>query len=53
MLWEDPARDEEMIAYGRGWRDDLAPYASGHAYLNFIGDEGSERTRAGFAPGNL
>ena len=42
-----------MIAFGRGWRDALAPYASGAAYLNFIGDEGRERTRAGFAPGQL
>jgi FAD/FMN-containing dehydrogenase len=53
MLWEDPARDDEMIAFGRGFRDDLASHASGAAYLNFIGDEGQERTRAGFAPGNL
>lgn len=53
MLWEDAAHDEQMIAFGRGWRDALAPYASGAAYLNFIGDEGRERTRAGFAPGQL
>ncbi|HYN52943.1 MAG TPA: FAD-binding oxidoreductase [Thermoleophilaceae bacterium] len=53
MLWEDAAQDEQMIAFGRGWRDLLAPYASGTAYLNFLGDEGEKRTQAGFAPGNL
>jgi FAD/FMN-containing dehydrogenase len=53
LLWEEAADDESMIAFGRAYRDDLAPYANGSAYLNFIGDEGRERTRAGFAPGKL
>ena len=29
FLWEDPADDERMIALSRGYRDDLAPYATG------------------------
>ena len=47
-LWEDPADDEACMAWGRGFRDALAPYASGGVYLNFIGDEGEERVRAAF-----
>jgi FAD/FMN-containing dehydrogenase len=48
LLWEDPADDERVIAHGRSYREDLAPYSSGAAYGNFIGDEGRERARAGF-----
>ena len=51
FLWEDPADDEHMIALGRGYRDALGPWSTGAAYSNFIGDEGEERVRAGFAPG--
>jgi FAD/FMN-containing dehydrogenase len=47
-LWEDPADDERNIAVARGYRDLLRPHATGDAYLNFIGDEGGERVRAGF-----
>lgn len=48
LLWEDAADDARMIALGRAYREDLAPFASGAAYLNFLGDEGAERVRAGF-----
>ena len=48
LMWEDAAEDERMIALGRAYREDLRPYASGAAYLNFLGDEGPERVRAGF-----
>ncbi|HMJ04031.1 MAG TPA: FAD-binding oxidoreductase [Conexibacter sp.] len=51
FLWEDAADDEFMVELGRGYRDDLAPWATGAAYSNFIGDEGSARGRAGFLPG--
>jgi Berberine and berberine like len=50
-LWEDPGADERMIAWARGFRDDLRAYTTGTVYLNFIGDEGSERVRCGFARG--
>lgn len=53
FLWEDAADDEAMISLGRGYRDDLAPWATGAAYANFIGDEGAARGRAGFLPGTL
>ena len=49
FLWEDPADDELMVDYGRGYRDALRPFSSGVAYGNFIGDEGEGRARAGFA----
>ena len=51
FLWEDPALDATMVDLGRGYRDALAPWATGAVYSNFIGDEGGARARAAFAPG--
>ena len=51
LLWEDPADDQRMMELGRAYREDLRPYATGEIYLNFVGDEGGERIRAGFADG--
>jgi hypothetical protein len=48
LLWEDPAEDERLIAYGRRWREALAPYRTGATYLNFTGDEGQDRVRAAY-----
>jgi FAD/FMN-containing dehydrogenase len=48
--WADPAEDEENIAWARGVGSAIEPYATGSAYLNFIGDEGEERVRAAFGP---
>jgi len=50
LLWEDAAEDERMIAFGRRYRDVLAPYRTGGTYLNFIGDEGADRVRAAYGP---
>ena len=47
-LWEDPAQDEQAIAWSRGFRELMAPYATGASYLNFLGDEGAARVRAAF-----
>ena len=47
LLWDDPADDERMVALGRAYRDDLRPFATGATYLNFLGDEGADRVRAG------
>ena len=47
-LWEDPADDARAIAWSRGFRELMAPYRAGGAYLNFLGDEGSDRVRAAF-----
>jgi FAD/FMN-containing dehydrogenase len=51
FLWEHPMDDHFMVSLGRGYRDDLAPWASGSVYSNFIGDEGVARARSGFLPG--
>jgi hypothetical protein len=37
-----------MIELGRAFRKDLRPFSTGATYLNFLGDEGSDRVRAGF-----
>ena len=47
-LWEDPAEDGRAIAWARGFRELMAPHRTGGAYLNFLGDEGTERVRAAF-----
>lgn len=51
LMWTDPADDEAMMAYGRGIRAALREHATGEAYANFLGDEGEDRVRAGYAPG--
>jgi len=48
LLWEDAAEDERMIAFGRRYREVLAPYRSGGTYLNYIGEEGADRVRAAY-----
>jgi FAD/FMN-containing dehydrogenase len=50
LLWEDAADDERNIAYGRRWRDAMAPYRTGATYLNFVGEEGEDRVRAAYGP---
>jgi FAD/FMN-containing dehydrogenase len=47
-VWDGSERDEEHIAWGRACRDVFAEWRSGGVYLNFVGDEGEERVRAGF-----
>jgi len=41
--WEDPAMDDECIAWSREFFDAMAPYATGGVYVNFISEnEGEE-----------
>ena len=47
-LWEDPEEDDRAIAWSKGFRELMAPYATGSSYLNFLGDEGADRVRAAF-----
>jgi FAD/FMN-containing dehydrogenase len=47
-LWEDAADTDKNIEWARAFRRDIARYASGGIYLNFIGDEGEDRVRAAF-----
>ncbi|GAA2150257.1 FAD-binding oxidoreductase [Nocardioides koreensis] len=46
--WEDAADDAANIAWVKDYRAANAPYTTGGVYLNFIGDEGSERISAAF-----
>jgi FAD/FMN-containing dehydrogenase len=48
-LWEDPADDARMIAWAKAFREDLSEFATGAAYLNFVGDEGAARVRAAYS----
>jgi FAD/FMN-containing dehydrogenase/pimeloyl-ACP methyl ester carboxylesterase len=47
-LWEDPADDEENIAWTRALGAAMKPFSTGRVYVNFIGDEGEERVVASF-----
>ena len=51
-LWEDAAEDNRVISWARAYRADLWPWATGGVYLNFVGDEGETRVRAGFGAAN-
>ncbi|MFI1766534.1 FAD-binding oxidoreductase [Streptomyces sp. NPDC020800] len=51
--WKDPADDERAVAWVRDVRADVRPWSTGDVYLNFIGEEGAERVRAGLGEGNL
>ena len=51
-LWEDPADDQRALAWGRGICADVKPWATGAVYLNFVGDEGEDRVRAGYGEAN-
>jgi FAD/FMN-containing dehydrogenase len=47
-LWEDPADDEQGIAWARNVCADMREWSTGGVYLNFIGDEGEDRIVAGY-----
>lgn len=52
-IWEDPADDERCVAWVRKVREDVRPWSTGAVYLNFIGDEGTDRVTAGLGEDNL
>jgi FAD/FMN-containing dehydrogenase len=49
-MWEDPAETERNITYTRGLSGAMKPWATGRAYLNFLGDEGLQRVEAAYGP---
>ncbi|GGW48637.1 oxidoreductase [Streptomyces lucensis JCM 4490] len=51
-IWTDPADDERAVSWVRDVRAGVRPWSTGAVYLNFIGDEGPERVRAGLGAGN-
>ncbi|MGV9339480.1 FAD-binding protein [Streptomyces sp. NPDC003688] len=52
-VWEDPADDTRAVDWVREVRTAVKPWSTGDVYLNFIGDEGAERVRAGLGAENL
>ena len=52
-VWDDPSTDVENIEWVRRFRSDVAPYANGGVYLNFIGTEGQDRIRDAFGEEKL
>ncbi|MEV5315099.1 FAD-binding oxidoreductase [Streptomyces sp. NPDC052610] len=50
--WTDPADDERCVGWVRDVRGHVRPWSTGAVYLNFIGDEGADRVRAGLGPEN-
>jgi len=49
-MWPDPADDELNIAYTKETAAAMEPWTTGRSYLNFIGDEGSDRVADAFGP---
>jgi FAD/FMN-containing dehydrogenase len=50
-MWPpDPADDQRNIDFTRALVASMKPWATGNAYLNFIGDEGLSRVEAAFGP---
>jgi hypothetical protein len=47
-LWPDSAEDAAQIDWTRRSWEALRPYGTGGVYVNFMGDEGDERTRAAY-----
>jgi FAD/FMN-containing dehydrogenase len=43
--WEDPAQDEEALAWGRDLYASMQEHTTGGAYINFLDDEGAGRVR--------
>lgn len=49
---ETPEGGEDAKAWVKRFRHDIAPYATGGVWLNFVGDEGQARIRAAFGDEN-
>ncbi|MER8016592.1 FAD-binding oxidoreductase [Streptomyces griseoluteus] len=52
-VWADPADDERAVSWVREVRAEVGPWSTGDVCLNFIGDEGAARVRAGLGVGNM
>ncbi|MEV6117152.1 FAD-binding oxidoreductase [Streptomyces sp. NPDC052109] len=51
--WTDPAEDERAKGWVRDACADARPWSTGAVCLDFVGDEGPERVRAGLGAGKL
>jgi FAD/FMN-containing dehydrogenase len=43
--WQDPAQDDECLAWGRNVYASIEEHTTGGAYINFLGDEGQQGVR--------
>lgn len=48
--WNDPANDEECIAWARDLNEATAPFSTGGVYVNFLTKEEGNRVRAAYGP---
>jgi FAD/FMN-containing dehydrogenase len=46
--WTDPAESHRHVDWTRGFWGDMEPYSAAGAYVNFLGEEGRERTRSAY-----
>jgi FAD/FMN-containing dehydrogenase len=46
-MWQDPAENDQHIAWARTFAQAIEPYAAG-VYVNFLGNEGAERVKAAY-----
>ena len=44
-MWADPADEKRNVAWLRELQVATAPYTTGRAWLNFLGEEGEQRVR--------
>jgi FAD/FMN-containing dehydrogenase len=51
-LWSDPADDDRSRTFAKNVQADMRPWSTGDVYLNFIGDEGTDRIIAGYGAEN-
>ncbi|MFG3662417.1 FAD-binding oxidoreductase [Streptomyces sp. NPDC047706] len=51
--WAEPADDERCVEWVRDVRAAVRPWSTGAVHLNFAGDEGRDRLRAGLGPQNM
>jgi FAD/FMN-containing dehydrogenase len=49
-MWEDPAQDDEQIAWVKNLGNAAKPWAQAGTYLNYLMDEGEQRVKDSFGP---
>jgi FAD/FMN-containing dehydrogenase len=48
--WEDPARDDQFVGWGRSAWDALTPFTAGGHYVNDLVESGEDLVRAAYGP---
>ncbi len=49
-VWDDPAQNDEVLAYSRGYLAEMEPYSTGGMYVNFagLGEEGEDLVKSAY-----